>query len=100
MTLQLGYACAMAGKKNEARNKITDLARLARKICVPSFYMGAINTDLREKDRAFFWLRRAYVERCDYMVRLPKEPATDPIRSDPRFDALVPSPNPGKEILN
>ena len=59
MTLQLGYAYAMAGNKNEARNKITDLARLARKTYVPSFYTGAIYTDLREKDRAFYRLRRA-----------------------------------------
>ena len=77
MTLQLGYAYAMAGNKNEARNKITDLARLARKTYVPSFYTGAIYTGLREKDRAFYWIRRAYLECCDYMVHLPKEPATD-----------------------
>lgn len=92
MTMQLGYAYAMAGKKSEAKDMISDLARLARRTYVPSFYTGAIHTGLRDKDRAFHWLRRAYVERCDYMVHLPKEPATDPLRSDPRFDALVPRP--------
>jgi TolB-like protein len=85
---------------NMHRDAIADLARLARKTYVPSFYTGAIYTGLREKDRAFYWLRRAYVERCDYMVHLPKEPATDPLRSDPRFDALVPRPNAGKEVLH
>lgn len=59
---------------------------------VPSFYTGAIYTGLRDKERAFQWLKRAYDERCDYMIHLPKEPATDPLRSDPRFDALVPRP--------
>ena len=67
---------------------------------MPSFHTGAIYTGLREKDRAFYWLRRPNVERCNYMVHLPKEPATDPLRSDPRFDGLVPRPNPGKEVLH
>lgn len=94
MTMQLGYAYAMAGKKVEAKRMIDDLARLARKTYVPAFYSGAIYTGLRDKDLAFRWLKRAYDERCDYMVHLPKEPATDPLRSDPRFDALVPRPGP------
>ena len=92
MTMQLGYAYAMAGKKAEAVQMIDFLARLSRKAYVPSFYTGAIYTGLRDKERAFQWLKRAYDERCDYMIHLPKEPATDPLRSDPRFDALVPRP--------
>ena len=59
MTMQLGYAYAMAGKKNEAKDMISDLARLARRTYVPSFYTGAIHTGLRDKERAFHWLRRA-----------------------------------------
>jgi TolB-like protein/Flp pilus assembly protein TadD len=92
MTMQLGYAYAMAGEKAEAVKMIDFLARLSRKAYVPSFYAGAIYTGLRDKERAFHWLRRAYDERCDYMIHLPKEPAADPLRSDPRFNTLVPRP--------
>jgi TolB-like protein/Flp pilus assembly protein TadD len=92
MTMQLGYAYAMAGKKAEAVQMIDFLARLRRKAYVPSFYTGAIYTGLRDKEQALQWLRRAYDERCDYMIHLSKEPATDPLRSDPRFEALVPRP--------
>jgi TolB-like protein len=92
MTMQLGYAYAMAGKKAEARQMLAALDKVARKGYVPAFYAGAIYTGLRDNEQAFRWLRRAYDERSDYMVHLPKEPATDPLRSDPRFDALVPRP--------
>lgn len=92
MTMQLGYAYAMAGKKAEAKQMLDFLAKLGRRTYVPSFYSGAIYTGLGDKEQAFHWLKRAYHERCDYMVHLPKEPATDPLRSDPRFDALVPRP--------
>ena len=92
MTMQLGYAYAMAGRKADAIEMIDVLARVSRKAYVPAFYTGAIYTGLRDKERAFQWLRRAHDERCDYMIHLPKEPAADPLRSDPRFDALVPRP--------
>lgn len=92
MTMQLGYAYAMAGKKAEARQMLAVLEKLARKAYVPAFYAGAIYTGLRDIEQAFRWLRRAYDERSDYMVHLPKEPATDPLRADPRFEALVPRP--------
>jgi hypothetical protein len=88
MTMQLGYAYAMAGKKAEAVQMINFLARLRRKAYVPSFYAGAIYTGLRDKERAFQWLRRAYDERCDYMIHLPKEPATDPGMAVPCWQFL------------
>ncbi len=39
-----------------------------------------------------FLLRRAREERCDYLVYLDREPAADALRSDPRFDEIVPRP--------
>ena len=100
MTMQLGYAYAVAGKKVEAMEMIGFLANLRRKNYVPAFYTGAIYTGLHNKEQAFTWLKRAHDERCDYMVHLPKEAAADPLRTDPRFDALVPRPQvdrPGAE---
>jgi hypothetical protein len=68
------------------------LAQLARKRYVPAFYSAAINTGLGDLERAIAWLRKAQEERCDYLIHLPKEPAADPLRDDPRFDAIVPRP--------
>ena len=92
LTMQLGYAYAMAGKKPEAKKMIDSLKSLAHKHYVPAFYLAGIYAGLRDKENALAWLAKAYEERCDYMVFLPKEPAADPVREDPRFDALVPTP--------
>ena len=90
MTMQLGYAYAMAGKAAEARKMLAALARLARKRYVPAFYWVAIHTGLGDIQKALQYLKKARDERCDYLVYLPKEPAADPIRDTPEFARLVP----------
>ncbi|MFZ0659020.1 MAG: hypothetical protein WAM05_09895 [Candidatus Binataceae bacterium] len=93
MTMQLGYAYAMAGKKTDAKKMLDALARLARKRCVPAFYSAAIHAGLRDKKQALVWLKKAHDERCDYLIHLPKEPAADLLRSESGFDELVPRPS-------
>lgn len=92
MTMQLGYAYAMAGRVAEAKKMLAALARLARKRYVPSFYWVAIYTGLRDISKALEYLKKARDERCDYLVHLSKEPAADPIRNTPEFAQLVPRP--------
>jgi serine/threonine-protein kinase len=92
MTMQLGYAYAMAGKTAEAKQMLAALTRLARKRYVPSFYWVAIHTGLGDIEKALEYLKKAREERCDYLVHLPKEPAADPLRNTPEYGRLVPSP--------
>jgi hypothetical protein len=40
-------------------------------------------------DAAFEWLERGFEDRTRYMVNLAIEPQFDPLRSDPRFAALL-----------
>jgi len=93
MMMQLGYAYAKAGKKTEAEKMLARLRGLERKRYVPAFYSAAICTGLGDRKLALDWLRKAYEERCDYMVYLPKEPAADPLRGAPGFAELVPTPS-------
>jgi hypothetical protein len=65
MTMQLGYAYAMARRRDEARQMLNVLTRLARKTYVPALQSGAIHTGLRDQEQALRWLRRAYQQRCD-----------------------------------
>jgi len=44
---------------------------------------------LGDQDQAFTSLDKAYAERCEYLVYLPTEPMADPLRTDPRFPALL-----------
>jgi TolB-like protein/thioredoxin-like negative regulator of GroEL len=47
-----------------------------------------------EKDQALTWLERAYAQRDGGLTRLKTDPLLDPVRSDPRYAALVRKMNP------
>jgi hypothetical protein len=48
-----------------------------------------VSAGLGRKDEAFEWLERAYEEREALLVWVKVQPAFDPLRDDPRFDALL-----------
>jgi TolB-like protein/DNA-binding winged helix-turn-helix (wHTH) protein len=52
------------------------------------FIAGAY-AGLGDKDRAFRWLDQAYQNRDFFMTFLKSDPTMDPLRSDPRFNALL-----------
>lgn len=85
----LGHLYAVTGRQAEAREIISQLQQMSRSKYVPSLYVALIYIGLGEKDQAFAWLDKAYEERCDFLVYLPTDPMADPLRSDPRFSALL-----------
>ncbi len=85
----LGHVYAVSGKTEAARDIILQLQQMSGSQYVPSLYVALIYIGLGEKDQAFAWLDKAYEERCDFLVYLPTDPMADPLRSDPRFLALL-----------
>lgn len=85
----LGYAYGLAGNKGEARTVLDDLLALARQRYVSSLYVAAVFIGLGDRDSAFEWLGRACDERASMLGTLKVDPAFDPLRSDPRFAALL-----------
>lgn len=85
----LGHLYAVTGRQAAAREIISQLQQLSGSQYVPSLYVALIYIGLGEKDQAFVWLDKAYEERCDFLVYLPTDPMADPLRSDPRFLALL-----------
>jgi len=87
--LMLGYACAVAGRRAEATKILRELdARLAsedRLALLSAFLLAALD----DRDRAFQQLQRAYEQRDPGLMFLKVAPWADPIRSDPRYGALV-----------
>jgi len=51
--------------------------------------MAFTYSSLGNKDRAFFWLDRAVEQRNWMIIYLKRDPVWDPLRSDPRFAALL-----------
>lgn len=51
--------------------------------------IAGVYASLNEKDKAFEWLEKAYNERNRYLAGIKVDPLLDPLRSDPRYKALV-----------
>jgi tetratricopeptide (TPR) repeat protein len=85
----LAYAYAMAGKKTEARRILSNLEGLSKEQYVSPFPLAIAYTGLRENNRAFEELEKAYAERSWAMGMLRVNPVFDPIRDDKRFASLL-----------
>lgn len=82
-------AYTAAGREADARRllgEVLDLRRAGRAsaIVVATAYLGR-----GDHPRALDWLEQAYEERDWQMVFLQTEPVFDPLRSEPRFQAIV-----------
>jgi TolB-like protein len=84
----LGHAYASAGMEVEAERVAGEMAELAREVYVGPSLRAFIYAALGDRDRAFEWLDRAVDERDVLLVRVDF-PFFDPLRTDPRFAALL-----------
>src|SRR5262249_30321373 len=85
----LGYVYARSGKRDEARQALAELSRTAKERFVPPYDIAVIYVGLGEKDQAFAWLEKAYEDRDVSLGWMRFDFMMDPLRSDPRYAALV-----------
>ncbi len=86
----LGYVYAELGNQKEAIAIVKSLLKMSKRRYVAPLYMAAVYCALRDNDRAFEWLDKAYEERGNAnFIWLDVDPWWDPIRSDPRFTDLL-----------
>lgn len=85
----LADAYALSGQTREARKILADLTGRSNQTYAPPFDVALGYIGLGDYDRAFAWLERAYDERARPMLSLKVNPLLDPLRSDPRFGALM-----------
>jgi adenylate cyclase len=84
----MGLVLAMAGRAEEARRVLEDLQGLGRDSYISPVHVSAIYAQLGEKDAAFEWVEKAVEQRVN-MLMLKASPLWDPLRSDPRYTALL-----------
>jgi serine/threonine-protein kinase len=65
-----------------------ELNQLARHRFVSPYCQALIYLGLGENSQAIDWLEKAYEERSPWLDWLKVERIFDPLRSDPRFQAL------------
>ena len=92
---QLGQALALAGQTAKARDVLQQLEALAKERYVSPYHMAYVHTGLGEHDRAMDWLERAYEERAGAVFGVKGSFLFIPLRSHPRFQALIRKMNLG-----
>lgn len=85
----LGYVYGVSGRMSEARKQLAGLRARGRREFVPASYVALLYAGMGDKDQAFAWLDKAFEERSGYLMEIHLDPMFDPLRSDPRFAALL-----------
>ncbi len=85
----LGWTLALTGQHDQARAILAALEDRSRFPRTSAWSMAWIHVGLGEHDEAFRWLQRAVEERDPKLAFLRNKPFWDPLRADPRFDALL-----------
>jgi len=87
--LDLGFACAMSGQREEARRILVKLEQMHQRGIAPSASVAVMYGALGESGQAFAWLEKAYEERDPQLTYLKAGRRFEPIRKDPRFGQFL-----------
>ncbi len=83
-------AKAHTGDKDAARRMLSELDEISQHREVPSYLRALLYLSLNNKDEALRWLEQGYEERDGSNICwINVDPLLDPLRGDPRFEALV-----------
>jgi TolB-like protein/lipoprotein NlpI len=86
----LAHAEVSIGKQSEARQILAQLTEEAKARYVQAYAFAVIHLALGEKDQAVDWLEKAARDHDGfYSLLMNVDPYLDPLRGDPRFEALV-----------
>jgi len=80
---------ACMGQQSEARRLLDELHGIARTTYVPAATLADVHVALGEYEQAIAQLERAVEERAILAMWLPTERHWDPLRTHPRFPALL-----------
>jgi len=85
----MGYALALAGKRDEAETVLDILKDISGRKYVSPYSMLVIHVALGPRDPVFELLEQLYEECNDWLVWLKVSPELKTVRDDPRFQNLL-----------
>ena len=85
----LAHLEASSGNEAEARRILEELIAARSHRVVSAWGIAALHASLGDVDEAFRWLDVAVEERATGLIFLRVHPRLDPIRQDPRYEALL-----------
>ena len=89
VTGQLVAAYARAGRRKDALHLLAEMQDRKKSGYVPASAFVIAYLGLGDREQTFAWLAQAYNEHSSILQYLKVDPIYDPLRSDPRFAALV-----------
>ena len=85
----LGYAFAMAGRRDEALAVLKELEGRYKKRESLAQYVAEVYAGLGDQDQAFAWLEKGFQEKSGLLDFVVMEASFDPIRGDPRYANML-----------
>ena len=85
----MGNAYARQGRIAEARAILPKLEEHIEKTGIGRYEIALVYAGLKENDKAFEWLEKAFQVRDKGLTYLKIDPCLDPLRSDPRLQNLI-----------
>lgn len=85
----LATAYGRAGNRTEALRLIEELKQRREKGYIPPGVFITPFFAIGHYDQAFFWCGEAYREQAGILQWIKVDPFFDPVRGDPRFQALL-----------
>ena len=85
----LAYSLALAGDASYARSVVDDLLERIKSDYVSPVDLAVLFIGLGDKEKALDWVERAIDERRGWAAYLRVHPMVEPLRDEPRFNALL-----------
>ena len=89
VTAWLGYAYAASGDRTNALATIDELKAKSLRGYVPPFNLAIVHLGLGDRARALDLLEKADGSDSQWLIYIGGDRIFDPLRSDPRFAALM-----------
>jgi TolB-like protein/Flp pilus assembly protein TadD len=80
---------ALKGEPAKALQQLDQARELARAGKATAFFLAAAYVRLGDKSQAIDWLEQSYRNKEPFITSIKVNPLLDPLRGDPRFEALV-----------
>jgi adenylate cyclase len=85
----LGYAYGASGDRVHATAEIAEVSKRSLHGYVPAFNLAIVYLGMGDRERALDALEEAYVAHSEWIPWLKMDRIFDPLRSEPRFVALM-----------
>ena len=86
---QQGYLFARSDRKSDAEKILQELIRRSERRYVSPYFLATVYVGLGRNEQALTCLEKGYADRSMFMVLIKTDPELDPLRSEPRFKALL-----------